>query len=322
MSWAIGVIVDEQLPVSLASRTGRFWLEMPGTDAPASKPRQQKQGLRRGRMAFIGRPYGLLKSPGLKPRLNWFNRYSSSIASLSARVITLRVATAVNRTPPNHHESNEPHRKNYVRVRRRCRRVGAGHADVPGRLRPRRSPPRAQPPAASAASKDDQTVVLDPFTVNVVSNGYATDQTMSGSRIAQSLIDVPISVGIINAEQLSDLHAMRSQDAVAYGAPGFSPNTRVSDDYNVRGFRTEFVLQDGVTITQTELKALYDIDRVEVIRGPIATTLGSNGSDFLGGVINFITRQPTATPQGFIDATFGNHSFLPLPGAECLRPAL
>ena len=167
---------------------------------------------------------------------------------------------------------------------------------------------------SSTPGRSDETVVLDPFTVNVVSNGYATDQTMSGSRTAQSLNDIPISVGIINAEQLSDLHAVNSSQAITYGAPGFSPNTQVSDDYNVRGFRTEFVLQDGVTITQTELKPLYDIDRVEVIRGPIATTLGTNGSDFLGGVINFITRQPTATPQGYVSATGGNHGYLRFEG--------
>ena len=41
---------------------------------------------------------------------------------------------------------------------------------------------------------------------------------------------------------------------------------------------------------------LYDIERIEVLKGPAAMLNGSNGG--IGGSINFVSRKPTATPKG------------------------
>jgi iron complex outermembrane receptor protein len=48
-----------------------------------------------------------------------------------------------------------------------------------------------------------------------------------------------------------------------------------------------------------------DIDRVEVARGPQGTLLGKNTTL---GVVNVVTKLPTFTPQGTVEASFGNNN--------------
>ncbi|HEY5367720.1 MAG TPA: TonB-dependent receptor [Hanamia sp.] len=54
----------------------------------------------------------------------------------------------------------------------------------------------------------------------------------------------------------------------------------------------------------TYISQLYDVDRIEILRGPQGTLYGRNA---MGGVINVITKQPGNSISGFADITFGNH---------------
>ncbi|MEO6839045.1 MAG: TonB-dependent receptor [Ginsengibacter sp.] len=54
----------------------------------------------------------------------------------------------------------------------------------------------------------------------------------------------------------------------------------------------------------TYISQLYDVDRIEILRGPQGTLYGRNA---MGGVINVITKRPENNTTGFADITYGNY---------------
>ena len=49
---------------------------------------------------------------------------------------------------------------------------------------------------------------------------------------------------------------------------------------------------------------LYDMDRVEILRGPPGTLFGRNAT---GGLVHYITRKPTQELDGYIKGTVGEY---------------
>jgi outer membrane receptor protein involved in Fe transport len=149
---------------------------------------------------------------------------------------------------------------------------------------------------------------------------------VTAQRRSERLMDVPMSVEAFGQEKL-DQEGLRSVDDLTRVSPGVTflrNGTSVSGNYNdedsdlsirgvdsAAGASTTGIYVDDTPIQTRHLNfgtvnpfpALFDLDRVEVLKGPQGTLFGA-GSE--GGTIRFITPEPSLTTySGYARAEFG-----------------
>lgn len=144
-----------------------------------------------------------------------------------------------------------------------------------------------------------------------VNDSYQARQTVVGSRTAKDLANMPTSITVITAQQIKDLNAVEVSQVLAVGVSGVTRNQTINDDVNIRGFRTAQSLRNGVTKTSFKRNPMFDVERIEVVKGPGALILGNNS--FLGGGVNFVSMRASATPGGSIQTTIGSTNSSALP---------
>lgn len=132
---------------------------------------------------------------------------------------------------------------------------------------------------------------------------WNTQMTMSGGRTATSLLETPMSVAILPREFLRDIGATDSMSFLQYAASGTVAGVQHTDDFQMRGYRTDSPLVDGAAGPNGAKVPMYDIDRVEIVKGPAALVFGNFRN--VAGVINYVTRRPTFKPEGDVSLTVG-----------------
>ena len=152
------------------------------------------------------------------------------------------------------------------------------------------------------------------------------DIIVTAQRRSERLQDVPIATTVVGADQLTASRVTEANDL-----PTLVPNLRVSGNFaavpkiTMRGIGTnDFVpsLNPGVGTYIDEVYIglaigqnfqLYDLERVEVLRGPQGTLYGKNTN---GGAIKYVTRKPEAdSAGGYLSATYGSYDRFELEGA-------
>jgi catecholate siderophore receptor len=119
--------------------------------------------------------------------------------------------------------------------------------------------------------------------------GYRARSSVSAMRTDTPLIDTPQSVSVITARQIEDQAANSIGDAVRYTPGLFSAQGEGNRETLVfRGITTtgDFFV-DGIRDDVQTYRDLYNIQRLEVFRGPNAMTFGRGGT---GGIINRVTK--------------------------------
>lgn len=159
-------------------------------------------------------------------------------------------------------------------------------------------------PAASETAGAGEVIVLGAFNVSASSeHGYVASETTTGTRIASEIVDLPFAVNVVTSEFLKDFSAFDQNSQMAF-VSGFSPS-EVSGQYQLRGFQNSTSLVDG--FRRIGLVDTSDITRIEIIKGPAASIYGATQP---GGIVNYITPQPTATPQMHVEADVGGDRFV------------
>jgi iron complex outermembrane receptor protein len=181
-------------------------------------------------------------------------------------------------------------------------------------IRRQPAPPPLKPRAVTkpnsarddAAELDDETVRLPTFTIRSEKDAsYTGKQAMSTTRTGVHVADLPQAVVVLNRSFFNDINPTIMAKALNYvgGAQTGTINWSV-DRYMIRGFVGEGDYVDGFR-TQTDKNTdLNLIDHVEIIKGPAAIFIANQGNT-VGGVINKISKSPTARHVGAFTAQVG-----------------
>ena len=149
--------------------------------------------------------------------------------------------------------------------------------------------------------------------------GALEEIVVTATRRAESLQDVGISVTAFSGDQIDRMNVSDSTDLLSRVAnlnirSAASPSTNAN--VFIRGVGStgiSFNLQSGVGFYSDEVVLnspvvnvlqLYDLERVEVLRGPQNTLYGRNTT---GGAVNYISKKPEigGETNGFVSAKVG-----------------
>ena len=142
----------------------------------------------------------------------------------------------------------------------------------------------------------------------------------------ERLIDVPISVANVSGEKLEAARVtdLRSIQSVSPNLIVTSTTDRSSTAIFMRGAGTAIqdrgyeqsvaVYIDGIYRGRpgSAMVDLMDIERVEVLRGPQSTLFGRNAAL---GAISVVTRRPSYTSEGYVEAVAGNYDTFEVRGS-------
>ncbi|WP_353206932.1 TonB-dependent siderophore receptor [Sphingorhabdus sp.] len=136
------------------------------------------------------------------------------------------------------------------------------------------------------ASDDSRTII-----VTGMGDGYLASNSVTATKTDTPLIDIPQTINVVTREQLDDQAHHSLADILRY-----IPGTTVGqgegnrDQITLRGQNTtaDFFL-DGVRDDVQYYRGLYNIERVEILKGPYALIFGRGGG---GGIINRVQKSP------------------------------
>lgn len=151
----------------------------------------------------------------------------------------------------------------------------------------------ASMPAMAEIVATDAADAENPIIVIGRAEGYVASQTVTATKTDTPLIDVPQSIQVVTREKLDDQASYSLADVLRY-VPGttIGQGEGNRDQITLRGQNTtaDFFL-DGVRDDVQYYRGLYNIERVEVLKGPYALIFGRGGG---GGIINRVQKTPDA----------------------------
>lgn len=173
------------------------------------------------------------------------------------------------------------------------------------------------PATATATGTAAQEV---PAAADAAPQGPAADDSVeeivvTAEKREESLQSVPISITAMSGDTLIKTGITNVED-LQFFVPGVSVTNDSMAIVNIRGIGTSAfgvatdpsttVHYDGVYIPRptTGYQDMFDVERIEVLRGPQGVLFGRNSA---GGTLNIISKMPTRDLSGTFGVTFGNY---------------
>ena len=141
---------------------------------------------------------------------------------------------------------------------------------------------------------------------------------VTAQRVAESIQDVPISVTALTGDIIEDRQVITPSDLqINASNVSFTATNFGSSSFSIRGVGNLVISRSGEPGVSQHLNEIavstnlntfefFDMERIEILRGPQGTLFGRNAT---GGAINFITKQPDqGDVNGFVDFEYGNYA--------------
>lgn len=151
--------------------------------------------------------------------------------------------------------------------------------------------------------------------------GYVAKHSATATKTDTPIIETPQSISIVTRDQMTAQNVQSVSDALRYSAGVLAesngPDPR-ADNIMVRGFDTggRSAFRDGLgsyafnnqggTVYEP-----YGLERIEILRGPSSILYGQGGP---GGLVNLVSKRPTAEPVREVQVQFGRHDRKQLAG--------
>ncbi|HEH9412430.1 TonB-dependent siderophore receptor [Aeromonas salmonicida] len=133
--------------------------------------------------------------------------------------------------------------------------------------------------------------------------------TGTAMKVEVPMAETPRAVSVVNREELDQHAVLKLDEALRYRSgvfTGLYGSDNDADWFKVRGFDAASYL-DGNRLFSTGYYVWtpepFGLESVEVLKGPASILYGEAPP---GGVINAISKRPTATPQGQLDLQMGS----------------
>ncbi len=134
-------------------------------------------------------------------------------------------------------------------------------------------------PTITVTEKEDSNFV----------DGYKAKVSRSSTRTETNLLNTPQSISVITPDQIRDQNITSVSEAIRY-VPGIATHQGESnrDQITIRGntSNADFFI-DGARDDAQYFRDFYNIDRIEVLKGPNALAFGRGGS---GGLVNRVSK--------------------------------
>ena len=166
----------------------------------------------------------------------------------------------------------------------------------------------AAPAMAQAAPAD-----AAPVAASEADDSSSNEIIVTAQKREQNLQDVPISMEVVSGEKLSDFNATDIKSVMNYTPNVFVQTTAGNDVIYIRGFGSppsNFAFDQSVSLYVDGVYAgrsrqaqapFFDLERVEVLRGPQGALFGKNTA---AGAVSVVSAGPTSTPEGAFTALY------------------
>ncbi|HEX7858537.1 MAG TPA: TonB-dependent receptor [Sphingobium sp.] len=152
----------------------------------------------------------------------------------------------------------------------------------------------------------------------------SADIIVTARRVEERLQDVPISITVLNQQQITNRNINSGADLATY-TPSLTANTNFgsqNSSFAIRGFIQAADTAPSVGVYFADVVAprgaspsiptgdgagpgtFFDLQNVQVLKGPQGTLFGRNTT---GGAILFVPQKPTGKFEGYVEGSVGNY---------------